>query len=246
MRVSQWMVTAALLMAIAMKGEGAYTVNVDVLNVRSGPGMTYGIIGTLKKGTVVTVAGTSGAWTKISSPKSGWVYSFYLTKTVTTTTTTTTSGVLTNLNMIHYRQVTGYFCGPTTAQMTIRHVSGRYYSQWTVNSVVHANPSGGSSAYDVSRGIRYYSGQAYVTVSGFSRARVITNINRNKPVPINFKTRYLAYTNYGNYMHHSPIKGYTSGGFYIHDSAWGPNRWASTTQVTNAVRYHYNLYSVRY
>ncbi len=232
---------AAALLGAWTAADAAYTVNVDVLNVRSGPGYGYRIIGTLKKGTVVTVVGTSGSWSKISSPKTGWVYSSYLTKT-----TTTTSSTLTNLSMAHYYQVNGYFCGPTTAQMTIRHVSGRYYSQWTINGVVHASPSGGSSAYDVSRGIRYYSGQTYTTISGFSRTRVIGNINRNKPVPINFKTRYLAYTGYRDYRHHSPIKGYTSGGFYIHDTAWGPNKWASTTQVSNAVRYHYNLYSVRY
>ena len=151
-----------------------------------------------------------------------------------------------NLPMAWYRQVNNYYCGTATAQQVIRYVSGRYYSQYTVNRIVGANPWSGSSCYNIARGIRYYSGQPYTTVSGFSRARVIRNINANKPVPINFKTRYLAYTGYQNYMHHSPIRGYTSGGFYINDTAWGANRWASTTQVSNAVRYHYNLYIVRY
>ena len=151
-----------------------------------------------------------------------------------------------NLPVPWYRQVNNYFCGPTSAQMIIKYVSGRYYSQWTVNSVVHANPWSGSSCYQIASGIRHFSGQPYTTVSGFNRSRVVGNINRNKPVEINFKTRYLAYTGYRNFMHHSVIRGYTSGGFYINDTAWGANRWASTTQVSNAVRYHYNLYIVRY
>ncbi len=226
----------------------AHTVTADYLNVRSGPGFGYSVIGTLRYGTVVTVVGTSGSWSKISSPRAGWVYSSYLSNTAHSggSTTTTTSSGLTNLNMAHYYQVNNYFCGPTTAQMVIRHVSGRYLSQYTVNGVVRANSWSGSSAYQVASGIRYFSGQSYNVVSGFSPSRVITNIRNNKPVPINFKTRYLAYTGYRDFMHHSPIKGYTSGGFYIHDSAWGPNKWASTTQVSNAVRYHYNLYIVRY
>ena len=151
-----------------------------------------------------------------------------------------------SLPMIWYRQVTGFYCGPATGQMTIRYVSGRYISQYTLARTMGTTSWSGTSAYNIGRAIRIYTGQPYTTVYGFSRARVIRNINANKPVPINFKTRYLAYAGYRDYMHHSPIKGYTSGGFYIHDSAFGPNRWASTTQVTNAVRYHHNLYIVRY
>ena len=248
MRIIKGMATAAVLFGTALAVE-AHRVTADVLNVRRGPGFGYSVIGTLRHGTEVLVAGTSGAWSKISSPRTGWVYSSYLSNTPHSggsTTTTKTSSGLTNLNMAHYYQVNNYFCGTTAAQMVIRHISGRYLSQWTVNSVVHANAWSGSSVYDIAHGIRYFTGQSYTAVSGFSPSRVINNIRNNKPVPINFKTRYLAYTGYRDFMHHSPIKGYTSGGFYIHDTAWGPNKWASTTQVSNAVRYHYNLYVVRY
>ena len=247
MKMQRMLTTTAAVLMTALAAQ-AHTVTADVLNVRSGPGYGYRVIGTLRYGTVVLVVGTSGAWSKISSPRSGWVYSAYLKNTAHSGSSSgsTSSGTLTNLNMAHFFQVTGYFCGPATAQMVIRHISGRYLSQWTVNSVVRANSWSGSSAYQVAGGIRYFSGQSYTVLSGFSRSRVISNINRNKPVPINFKTRYLAYTGYRNFMHHSPIKGYTSGGFYIHDSAFGANRWASTSQVYNAVNYHYRLYSVRY
>ncbi len=65
----------------------AHTVNVDSLNVRTGPGYGYSIIGTLSRGTVVNTVSTSGSWTKINSPKTGWVYSSYLANTSHTTTT---------------------------------------------------------------------------------------------------------------------------------------------------------------
>ncbi len=55
-----------------------HTVTASSLNVRSGPGTGYAVIGTLSYGTAVTVTGTSGTWSSISSPRSGWVASQYL------------------------------------------------------------------------------------------------------------------------------------------------------------------------
>lgn len=77
-------------LAIGLAGLGtaiAHTVNVDSLNVRTGPGYGYSIIGTLSRGTVVNTVSTSGSWTKINSPKTGWVYSSYLSNTSHSTTT---------------------------------------------------------------------------------------------------------------------------------------------------------------
>lgn len=70
----------------------AHTVTADTLNVRTGPGTGYAVVGTLRKGTVVNVTGTSGSWKKINSPKTGWVSGQYLADTPHTTTTTATSG----------------------------------------------------------------------------------------------------------------------------------------------------------
>ncbi len=58
-------------------GYVAATANV---NVRSGPGTGYSIIGSLYKGTIVPRLGTSGSWTKISyNGGTGYVSSQYLT-----------------------------------------------------------------------------------------------------------------------------------------------------------------------
>lgn len=48
------------------------------LNVRTGAGTGYSIKSTLKKGTKVTVKKTSGTWSYISSPVTGWVSTEYL------------------------------------------------------------------------------------------------------------------------------------------------------------------------
>ena len=48
------------------------------LNVRSGAGTNYSIVGSLKKGTTVAVAEANGNWSRITSPVSGWVSNSYL------------------------------------------------------------------------------------------------------------------------------------------------------------------------
>lgn len=48
----------------------------DILNVRKGPGKNYDVVGSLKKGTKVTVTQVDGSWSKIG--KNRWVSSAYL------------------------------------------------------------------------------------------------------------------------------------------------------------------------
>ena len=71
------MVVLAGLASVA----GAHTVNFSGLNVRTGPGFGYAVIRVLTKGTVVNTIATSGSWTKINSPLTGWVWSAYLSNT---------------------------------------------------------------------------------------------------------------------------------------------------------------------
>lgn len=58
------------------------------LNVRSGAGTNYSIVGSLAKGTKVIVAETNGNWSKITSPVSGWVSSEYLSTIYTNSVNT--------------------------------------------------------------------------------------------------------------------------------------------------------------
>jgi len=73
------------------------TVTASSLNVRSGPGTGYRVVGTVSRGTRVAVEGSSGSWRKIGyDGREAWVYGTYLdtsgaTKPTTSTTPTTTT-----------------------------------------------------------------------------------------------------------------------------------------------------------
>ena len=149
------------------------------------------------------------------------------------------------INTPWYRQPTNWSCGPTSGQIIIRALTGRYYDMWTVNTIVRATSWGGCNTPDIVRGVRHFTGQSYNTVYNFNRSLVVSNIDRNAPVEINFRGDYMSYIRQ-YLMHHSVIVGYTGGGFYIHDTAFGANKWASNTSVWNAVQYHYKIYAVKY
>lgn len=58
------------------------------LNVRGGAGTSYSVIGSLAKGTQVTVSSVSGNWSYITSPVTGWVSSSYLSSSYVSPTAT--------------------------------------------------------------------------------------------------------------------------------------------------------------
>lgn len=65
---------------IAFSSTNQIRVNADVLNVRSGPGLTYSVVATVSKGEKYTIAQQKGDWIeiKLSSNKKGWVASWYV------------------------------------------------------------------------------------------------------------------------------------------------------------------------
>lgn len=67
-----------------------YLVTADALNVRSGPGTSYGVITTVSYNTVVTASESRAGWTKISANgTSGWVSNDYLSEVTETNPTPT-------------------------------------------------------------------------------------------------------------------------------------------------------------
>lgn len=66
-----------------------YKITASVLNVRSGPGTSYSIIGSLNNGDTVSVYETSSGWGRINYKGStGWVSMQYCSKVATTAATT--------------------------------------------------------------------------------------------------------------------------------------------------------------
>ena len=67
-------------------------VSTDVLNVRSGPGTTYGTLGTLYQGALVDISSSSNGWYKIKyGSGTGYVSSEYITLTEANSTTNTST-----------------------------------------------------------------------------------------------------------------------------------------------------------
>ncbi len=153
-----------------------------------------------------------------------------------------------NLTMDFYHQVNNYFCGPTTTQIVVKYFTGRKVNVYTIAAFENTSPSSGTTSFSVCRGINRFAQTNYVVAQTFNRSRAVLNIQRGTPVPINVKTKYLNYWRGIAAKHYCTVKGYTRGGFYIHDSGWrnGANKWASTVEVTNAVNYHAGRYLVRY
>lgn len=233
-----------------LSGTTGVKVTTDVLNVRSGPSTGYSIIGKVYMGQIYfwTQHDSIAPWYKIYwGGGVGYIHGDYVTRVSLSggSSSPPPSGTTTNLNMTHYYQVNGYYCGPTSVQMIVLYVSGRWYSQYTIASYCGTSPTYGTSNWAVKQGINYYAGAGYWEAN-YSGDRIRNNISNRRPPNVNMQCRYLAYWGYSWAMHHSPVKGYTSGGFYVHDTWMGPSKWASATELYNAVVYHYNLTAVRY
>ena len=83
-------------------GDYSYTkyVIATTLNVRSGAGTSYSVLGSLSKGTKVEVISTTNGWSKISyNGSTGYVSSQYLSDNTTSTNTTTKYVTATTLNV---------------------------------------------------------------------------------------------------------------------------------------------------
>ena len=68
------------------------STNSKNLNVRSEAGTDKSIVGSLRKGTQVTVAEINGSWSRIISPVSGWVSNTYLSSSYVSSSTSNTTG----------------------------------------------------------------------------------------------------------------------------------------------------------
>ena len=98
--------------AVSLNMDKAYadstvTVNVSALNVRSGPGTDYSKIGTVYKGSSLTVLETNDMWyhVKLNNGLKGWVYSRYVKKEYSSNTTYNTGSI--NISAVNVRSGPG-------------------------------------------------------------------------------------------------------------------------------------------
>lgn len=85
-KVKIWTIVAVLTLAIfynqsvIIANSGTAVVNTASLNVRSGPGLTYPVIGSMKRGESVDILSTSNDWLEIRlGASTGWIASWLVT-----------------------------------------------------------------------------------------------------------------------------------------------------------------------
>lgn len=101
-----------------VKAVNQVTINVDVLNVRNGAGLTYSVIAKVKKGQTYDVVEKKNDWTKIklSANSSGWVAN-WLVREKQTSTSSSTSTVKASNGSVVESNATGlrFRSGPGTS-----------------------------------------------------------------------------------------------------------------------------------
>lgn len=129
------------------------STNSKNLNVRSSAGGT--VIGSLRKGTAVTVAETNGSWSRITSPVSGWVSNSYLSSSYVSSTITIT-GYRTGKYKVTRVSRNSVLCvrsGPSTrySRKTYRQLTANARSQNRANGNYYANGYKNNVVFTVSR-----------------------------------------------------------------------------------------------
>ena len=138
------------------------------LNVRSGAGTNYRVVGSLRKGTAVMVAESNGSWSRITSPVSGWVSNTYLSSSYVSSGTTTITGYRTGKYKVTRVSRNSVLCvrsGPSTkySKKTYRQLSANARSQNRANGNYYANGYKNNVVFTVSR----VSGNWGLTPSGW-------------------------------------------------------------------------------
>lgn len=140
------------------------STNSKNLNVRSGAGY-YSIIGSLRKGTAVTVAETNGSWSRITSPINGWVSSTYLSSYSSSNVSTGYRTGKYKVTNVSRNSVLCVRTGSSTkySRKTYRQLSANARSQNRANGNYYANGYKNNVIFTVSR----VSGNWGLTPSGW-------------------------------------------------------------------------------
>lgn len=155
------------------------------VNVRSGPGTNYSIVGWLAQGSTITKTGTSGNWTRVTyNNQTAYISSAYLRSYSGTNTNTNTS--TTSKTLLVCRVSTIIRNGPSTAYRTIGYLDpgdtieylGTYGSWYKVVLGTH------SEAYVYASDMRVYDSSSNVTsssgyIQALSTARVYSLADTN-------------------------------------------------------------------
>lgn len=149
-----------------------------------------------------------------------------------------------SLPLLHFVQTAPHYCGPATLQMLAAYLASRAPSQDELAAALGTDPPNGTSFAALIEATPTFALTPYAAAE-YSAEAVRRNLRGNYPVIAAMDTSHLAYWNYAPSYHFSPIKGFTPGGFLIHDSPQGPDRWVSETELFNAEHAYLNQIGAR-
>ncbi len=169
------------------------TVNTNStsLNVRSGAGTSYGIVGKASKGEVVIILSTTNSWSKIlyDGVKTGYVSSQYLS---TNTSQTTYSAV--SLNVPSYKQtdsrwadVTIASSGKTIAQIGCATTAISMMESYRQGKTIYPDAMSKTLSYSSSGNVYWPSDYKVVTSSTNYLSSIYDKLKDGKPVLLGAK-----------------------------------------------------------
>lgn len=211
----------------------ASTVKVNgSLNVRSGPGTSYGKTGSLYNGKTVLVLSTSGEWSRIlyNGTKTGWVSSQYLSSG---NTGGTTGYAAVSVKVPSFKQtdprwakVTLGSSGKTIASIGCATTAIAMMESCRTGTTIYPNAMAKKLKYTASGSVYWPSDYTVVTSSSGYLSRLYDLLKAGKPVLFGAKNRYGS-------QHWVVITGFTggslnAGSFTINDP--GSNSRTSLSQ----------------
>lgn len=106
-----------------------------------------------------------------------------------------------------YKQENGYYCGPASLQMTLKHITGTKFTQTELANCAGTNKDDGTYVYKMSNTLNEKQSKlkyAYVTVSSSLdlESKVTKSIYKEAPVIFHLKTKGLKMYNGNNIGHY--------------------------------------------
>ncbi|MFD1394008.1 N-acetylmuramoyl-L-alanine amidase [Lacticaseibacillus jixianensis] len=111
------MIGVSVATTSVLAASNTISVRASVLNVRLGPGMSFGLMGQVQRGTKLTVIKQENAWdqVRLAGNKIGWVASWLVDQTEATTTSAKTATVKTGVNIRQYAATDAKVLGTAAA-----------------------------------------------------------------------------------------------------------------------------------
>lgn len=225
---------------ISTRSSTAATVTVSSsLNVRSGPGTSYGRTGSLSGGTTVLVLSTSGSWSRIlySGTKTGWVSSQYLSTGSGGTDSVSLSVPRYLQDDSRWANVTLGSSGKTMARIGCATTGIAMMESYRSGTTITPAAMAKRLKYTASGSVYWPSDYTVVTSSGYL-TKILSLLRQGKPVLFGATNRYGG-------QHWVVITGFTGGSvtaanFTINDP--GTNSRTTLAQFLSAYPNFYKFF----